>query len=118
MAVSTLALALTAALIPSLNADKINDGTFGISRIPDIPATKVTGTLGTSQIPNISTSKTTSGTFDVARVGVSRSLKPQYDALTSKSANTLYFITGLVMMPLSRLFIALDSTGHRSYSRS
>lgn len=69
-----LAVSLTAALIPNLNASKINDGTFGIARIPDIPATKITGQLNVSNVGSVLS-------------------QAEYDALTP-SANTLYFITG------------------------
>jgi hypothetical protein len=50
--------------IPNLSADKINAGTLGVDRIPNLSADKINaGTLGVDRIPNLSASKITSGTI-------------------------------------------------------
>lgn len=78
---------LAAGNIPSLNASKINAGTFADARIPNLDAGKITtgeletaripdldadkittGELGDARIPNLDASKTTSGVFADARI--------------------------------------------------
>ena len=56
--------------IPSLNASKINDGTFDSARIPSLDASKIsTGTFDSARIPGLDASKISTGTLSVSRGG-------------------------------------------------
>ena len=67
--VASAGLALTAASIPDLDADKIATGTLHAGRIPGLDAAKIdSGTLADARIPNLPAGKITSGAFDAARI--------------------------------------------------
>ena len=54
--------------IPDLDASKVASGTFDVARLPDIDASKVTGTLATARIPNLNASKINAGVFALDRI--------------------------------------------------
>ena len=60
---------IQASNVPSLNANKINDGTFDAARIPGLNANKINdGTLDTARIPGLNADKINDGTLDTARI--------------------------------------------------
>jgi len=61
--------ALTAAMIPSLDAGKITSGTFATALIPSLDASKITsGSFSVGQIPNLDASKVNTGTFTASQI--------------------------------------------------
>ena len=97
--------ALTADSVPGLPASKIVSGLLAAARIPGLAASKITsGVFNIARIPNLPASKVTSGEFNSARLPVATDsargalkirllTEAQYDALSSKDAETQYLFT-------------------------
>ena len=89
----------------SFAATQVTSGVFAAARIPGLAASKITsGVFALARIPDLPASKTTTGTFASARLPLATSTargavkvrtltEAQYDALTTKDAETQYYFT-------------------------